>query len=132
MKKILIIISIPIGFILFVGAIMFFTLRSNLKDINDLKVTPVDVLNIENGTYTGSYYYEEQVGATVEVTVLNHNITEIVIIDHLYGLGKPAEDIIHDVVSQQSLDVDTVSGATASSILILKAIENALIGENNE
>jgi len=121
-----------VGFFILMGAVMFFTLRGNLKDINKTEINSVDLRTIEDGTYIGSYYYKDQVGATVEVIVLNHTITEITITDHLYGLGKPAEAIINDVVDQQSLDVDTVSGATSSSILILKAIESALIGENNE
>jgi uncharacterized protein with FMN-binding domain len=41
------------------------------------------------------------------------------------------QDIVDDVLWQQSLDVDTVSGATASSKTILKAIENALKERKN-
>ncbi len=42
-------------------------------------------------------------------------------------MGQPAEAIIEDVVEDQSLDVDSVSGATYSSRVILKAIEATLI-----
>ena len=41
--------------------------------------------------------------------------------------GEKAEEIIYEVINMQSIDVDTVSGATYSSKVILKAIENALI-----
>ena len=46
-------------------------------------------------------------------------------------MGNKAETIVDDVVDKQTLDVDTVSGATVSSKVILKSIENALLkGEN--
>ena len=66
------------------------------------------------------------IAASVEVEVRDNKITNIVIKKHDYGLGKKAEAIVEDVVNQQSLNVDTVSGATLSSSTILKAIENAL------
>jgi urocanate reductase len=40
--------------------------------------------------------------------------------------GKPAERIPKDVIRAQSLNVDTVSGATISSRAILAAIADAL------
>lgn len=42
------------------------------------------------------------------------------------GLGSTAESIVNDVVQEQSLDIDIVSGATVSSKCILKAVENAI------
>jgi uncharacterized protein with FMN-binding domain len=40
--------------------------------------------------------------------------------------GKPAETLARLVVERQTLELDAVSGATASSKAILKAGENAL------
>ena len=64
--------------------------------------------------------------AKVEVTVKDKAITNIALIEHMNGKGKPAERIIDDIVKQQSVAVDTVSGATNSSKVIMKAVENAL------
>ncbi len=58
--------------------------------------------------------------------VRNHEIVEIIILKHNHGRGSDAEVVPDRVVASQSLRVDTVSGATFSSIVILKAIENAL------
>ena len=41
-------------------------------------------------------------------------------------IGKKAENIVSRIINRQSLDVDVVSGATISSIAIIKAVENAL------
>ena len=42
------------------------------------------------------------------------------------GRGKAAEVIVDKVVATQKIDVDAVSGATNSSNVIKKAIENAV------
>jgi uncharacterized protein with FMN-binding domain len=41
-------------------------------------------------------------------------------------MGRPAEAITERVVAAQTTQVDAVSGATGSSRVILKAIENAV------
>ena len=43
-----------------------------------------------------------------------------------YDKGKPAKAIVPKIVDAQSLEVDAVAGATNSSKVIKKAIENAL------
>lgn len=60
------------------------------------------------------------------VSVSNHRITNITILQHEIGLGSPAESIVNDGVQEQSLDIDAVSGAAVSSKCILKAVENAI------
>lgn len=66
------------------------------------------------------------VAADVSATVRNHKITDIKILRHKNERGQRAEVIPQRVLAAQSLKVDTVSGATNSSKVILKAIENAL------
>lgn len=95
------------------------------KRISEVTVTNVDLNKIPDGTYTGSCKVFP-VEATVEVTVESHKIISINLIKHVNGQGKPAEVIPDKVVQAQSLDVDAISGATFSSKVILKAIENAL------
>ena len=87
-------------------------------------ITP-DLTKIEDDTYPG----RQRVGIVnvkLEVTVKNHRIEDIEITKHFNGQGKAAEAIVDDVIAAQSVDVDTVSGATYSSAAILTAIENAL------
>ncbi|HUI69763.1 MAG TPA: FMN-binding protein [Spirochaetia bacterium] len=81
--------------------------------------------SLPDGTYRGSYD-GGLVNATVDVTVASGRIEKVTIVSHRCGRGKPAEAIVDDVVKNQSLDVDVVSGATRSSKVILKAIEVAL------
>jgi uncharacterized protein with FMN-binding domain len=94
--------------------------------VAEIKVTNIDVSKIKDGVYTGSCD-ALIIGAKVKVEVKDHKISSISFIEHKYDRGKPAEAILQRVVSAQSLEVDTVSGATNSSRVILKAIENALV-----
>jgi uncharacterized protein with FMN-binding domain len=78
-----------------------------------------------DGVYSGSYKVFPVV-AEVKVTVKNHKISNIELVKHENGKGSSAEILPGKVVEAQSLDVDIISGATYSSKVILKAIENAL------
>ena len=66
------------------------------------------------------------VAAKVRVDVSNHTIKDIDILFHKTESGKQAEVIINEVKSAQSLKVDTITGATNSSRVILKSVQNAL------
>lgn len=88
-------------------------------------VTP-DLALIPDGRYAGSYD-SSLVEATVAVEVAEGRMTRIDILKHdCSPIGKKAEKITDRVLSAQSLDVDAVSGATCSSLTLLKAMENAL------
>ncbi len=63
---------------------------------------------------------------TVLVTVKNHKISEIEILRHENGMGKPAESIVGTMIEKNTYDVDIVSGATISSKVIKNAVFNAL------
>jgi uncharacterized protein with FMN-binding domain len=87
-----------------------------------------DLEPIADGVYRGNY---DLSGVPVEVildaVVQNKKIIKIEIVEHSSSpIGKKAERIVDRIIEQQSLDVDTISGATASSKAILKAVENAL------
>lgn len=100
-----------------------------INDVKNITVSNPDMANITDGIYVGEYSVTP-VYVKVEVSVIEHKITNIKIIKHENGLGGKAEEIVDDVISRQSLEVDAVSGATVSSKCIIKAIENALQSGN--
>ncbi len=54
-------------------------------------------------------------------------LTDLSLLEHRNGQGqKSRKKILQDVLSSQHLQVDTISGATYSSVVMLKAIESAL------
>ena len=83
---------------------------------------------ISNGVYRGHYNVSSTpVKTTLDVTIQNHRITNIHILEHsCSSIGKKAEKITDLVIEHQKLDIDVISGATISSKAILKAVENAL------
>ncbi|MDD4200738.1 MAG: FMN-binding protein [Eubacteriales bacterium] len=118
-----------LGVIAIAGIIFLFTY---LKSVNDykhqvatLQIHEIDLSTIPDGTYVGDCNVDF-IYAKIEVTVKNGAISEIDLIQHKNGKGKPAEKIIEIIKKEQSVDVDAVSGATNSSRVIMKAVENAL------
>lgn len=114
----------------FGASITISNIEKNLNKLTMIEIEEVDLSHIEDGTYTGSYKVFP-VSAEVTVTVKTHKITGIKLIKHVNGQGAAAESIPDEVVKTGSLQVDTVSGATYSSKVILKAIENALNNASN-
>ncbi|WP_193708437.1 FMN-binding protein [Alkalibaculum sporogenes] len=121
---VILIVLILIAIVLVIIGITAYV-KSDLKELQQLPISDVELTEVEDGVYIGSYKWSP-VYAVVEVTINNHEITQIDLIEHEYGRGAPAEIITQKVVEAQTLDVDIVSGATYSSKVILKAIENAL------
>lgn len=129
-KKVVLIASCIIGVVLGTFGIKYLISVQEYKQaISNLKIDTIDLSNINDGKYTGSCD-TGFVGAEVSVTIKDNKIIDITLLNHKNEKGKPAEAILQNVVKAQSLKVDTVSGATNSSKVILKAIENALDSGN--
>lgn len=127
MKKKLLIILLVIVAVIGVSAFGLMSyLESNLEQLTDMTMSDIDLSVIPDGVYTGSYKMFP-VDATVKVTITDHKIAGIELVEHGNGKGQPAEIIPEKVLEAQSLKVDAVTGATYSSQVILKAIENALL-----
>ncbi len=93
--------------------------------VNALTVKEPALNDIADGEYEGEFDLS-LVYAKVKVTMNKGKIENIAILKHDNGRGKKAERIIEDVISQQKLGVNAITGATVSSKAILKAVENAL------
>jgi uncharacterized protein with FMN-binding domain len=87
-----------------------------------------DLSELNDGIFRGIYDLSgTPIKVTLDVTIQNQRIVNIGIIEHSCSpIGKKAENIVKKIVEKQNLEIDAVSGATASSKAILKAVENAL------
>lgn len=121
---IIIIIMVLVGGVFSAGNYIL-ELREYKKSIADIAITDVNLYNISDGTYVGSYD-AKLVAAEVQVDVYDHTIKDVYIVYHKNKRGKNAESIVEEIKSAQSLEVDSITGATNSSKVILKAIQNAL------
>ena len=121
-KKVLLIIFFVVSFLLIAGKII---VGNMVRNVQNISVSMPDLLNVQDGNYICEYSITP-LHVKVEVSVSNHRITNITILQHDNGLGSTAESIVNDVMEEQSLEIDAVSGATVSSKCILKAVENAI------
>lgn len=107
------------------------------REIRDLPIAAVDFKRLRDGTYEG--YYDggksKMRAARVRVTVADGAVTGIEALEGATDSeGKPQEiskgltidDLFGRVVQAQTLQVDTITGATLTSKANLKAVEDAL------
>ncbi len=90
-----------------------------------LRIGTVDLGQVADGTYTGSYD-SYRWSTTVEVTVKNHAVTDIRAVKAQAGTERIAETLVSEIEQQQRVNVDAVSGATATSKSFLMAVQTAL------
>lgn len=123
------IISCIVVIVLLVGLFCLALYLKSVSDykqaVNDIVFEEIDITKIPDGTYVGecnvNFIY-----AKVEVTVHNGKIKNIDILEHKNERGEAAETVVDRIADEQKIDVDAVSGATNSSTVLKKAVENAL------
>ena len=102
----------------------------------NLSISPVDLDQVPNGIYLGSWKIFH-VEVSVSVAVKDHQIVAIDVLDAgasgNSGTGKASlETLSERIIGQQSVQVDTVSGATATQKAFLKAVEEARRSSSEE
>ena len=112
-----------------VGLVWGITYLKNVADykqaVKETTFEKINISDIPDGVYIGEYDVDF-IYAKVEATVKNGEVSNINILEHRHERGETAEAIINKIVEEQKIDVDIISGATNSSIVIKKAVENAL------
>jgi len=101
------------------------------KEARSLPLNKVDFNKLSDGKYHGVYAGGMYKWRTNEcdVTVTDGKVSDI----QLAGTMDPGADntnykmLYSRVITQQSLQVDTISGATLTSKAYLQAVENALV-----
>lgn len=109
------------------GAIYLKKIADYKRAVGETTIGEIDIADVSDGIYIGEYDVNF-IYAKVEVTVEDGEIVSINILEHRHERGKAAETVIEKIIEEQKIDVDAVSGATNSSTVIKKAVENALKG----
>lgn len=110
------------------GAVYLKKVADYKRVVGETTFGEIDIADVSDGIYIGEYDVNF-IYAKVEVTVEDGEIVSINILEHRHERGKAAEKVIEKIIEEQKIDVDAVSGATNSSTVIKKAVENALKGE---
>ena len=125
-KKVVLLVIMLLLLIGLVWGIIYLKSVSDYKQaVKETTFEEINISDIPDGVYIGEYDVNF-IYARVEVTVQNGEITNINILEHRHERGKAAEAIANKIVDEQKIDVDAISGATNSSAVIKKAVENAL------
>jgi uncharacterized protein with FMN-binding domain len=127
LRKVLIVIGIVVAVSVVVAAVMLVRLgvMANRMEAAVSNMEPVEVNQLEDGTYTGSFG-DFLVAATVEVTVENGRIKAVEVVEQDAGPGYEALATTERIEAAQSAGVEAVSGATSSSHSIMVATYRAL------
>ena len=124
-KTALIMISALLVIGIFAGGLYLKSISDYKAKVDALTFDEIDLTKVEDGVYEGQCD-TGVVRARVQVTVRDHRLESIELLEHENGRGAPAEAILDQMVEEQTTAVDAVSGATCSSKVIRKAVENAL------
>jgi uncharacterized protein with FMN-binding domain len=120
-----ILLGILIGIAVVFGGLMAFVMLGKEAAIA-LAIENVSLENVSDGVHAGSYD-GFRFSNMVEVTVKNHEITDITVTKpQVFMKEETADELVGRVTQQQCTEVDVVSSATADSKAFLKAVENAL------
>lgn len=100
------------------------------REGKNLPIAAIDFRKLNDGTYIGEYEggMKKWRANKVQVTVFSGKVTAIKILEHKENQKPEFTDKLYNrVIKAQSLQVDTISGATITSKAYLKSVENALI-----
>ena len=124
MVRIILYIALAI-LVLGIGGFIYAT--QGLSKYRKMVINDVDLNRVEDGVYQGEFTGGRWKNK-LEVTVQNHTITNIGILQasKVSGMADIGEKVFQQVKEKQSLQIDTVSGATVHTKAMLKSIENAL------
>ncbi|GKU26230.1 FMN-binding protein [Clostridium folliculivorans] len=116
------------------GAVLTKAGISSASSITVSSSAPNKTSNYKDGTYTGSGTGFRGGTTTVSVTVQNGQITDIQTVssqDTPRYYDRASGTVMNEIISAQSTQVDTVSGATFTSNGIISAVQNALSQATN-
>ena len=118
------------------GGIGWSFLSREHREAASLPLNAVDFDRLNDGTYHGLYeggMYGWRKNEC-DVTVTNGKVTDIQLVGSIDpGAENTDYEMLYDrVVEAQSLQVDTISGATLTSKAYLQCVENALVQARHE
>ncbi len=126
MKTVLKIIVIVFILFLIVSGGGIFYLNRGLDAGSEVVINELDLSSISDGIYYGSYE-SGRFSNQVEVEVKDNKIVNISLVDDvLFSKPEERDQFFENVITEQRVNIDVISGSTVTCKAYLKAIEDAL------
>lgn len=98
-------------------------------DLARVQIKDIDIAKVKNGTYTGELG-GSRFANKLAVTVKDGKVVDVQVLkDMTIAMPELPTQVFDKVKARQSLQIDTVAGATVSTKAYLKALEMALDGK---
>ena len=120
-KTVLIVICVILTFIMYQQR----RTRSYYKQAAKLPFYNVQPEQVEDGTYRGKMY-TRFLHAQVDVTVADHKLTKIEIVENEGSFGKKIEPLFDKMIEQNTSVVEAVEGEELASIVFIACVDDAL------
>lgn len=124
-KAILLVLAAILIVTLVCGLLYLKATKTYKDEVRKMTFENIEFERITDGVYTGKcdvgFIY-----AKIAVAINDGQIQSIDLLEHKNDRGTPAEVTTEKIIGAQGLEVDAISGATNSSKVIKKAVENAL------
>lgn len=115
-----------VALVLYVGGTLVVkSIEEKMGILIETELPDVDLGTVPDGTYEGTCD-AVAVKVVVHVTVEDGRIEDIVLVEHRNGQGASGEQILETILKEQTMELDTVAGATYSSKAILLAVADAI------
>ena len=137
-RTILIVICVVLTFIMYMQR----RTRNYYKQAAKLPFYNVQPADVEDGTYRGKIYtnflqlesyftivlliYTNFLHVQLDVTVTDHKLTKIKIIENEGAYGKKVAPILDEMIAQNSSVVQAVQGEELASIVFVACVDDAL------
>jgi uncharacterized protein with FMN-binding domain len=121
-KKVLLIAGIVVVVLVGIMAIAAF---NGMDYVRKMTINPINLSKITDGVYPGSFK-QGRFSYSVEVTVKGHRIEAVRSTGSKQVTDAVLEQIFYRIIQDQSVKVDTVSGASLTTKAVSAAVENAL------
>lgn len=103
--------------------------RNQIKEVAALNLHNVELSNLSDGIYKGKCYTSFQ-HVSVEVTIKNHIIVKVNLVENEGSKGQLSKNIAEKIVKENKIIVTPVENDELGSYVIMAAVMNAL--ESND
>lgn len=115
---------VAVIFVMFCGFLIF-RHKNQVLETKNLPFYNVALETVADGTYLGKTY-TSFMHVQLEVTVQNHQLVDIKVVENKGSQGQKVEPIIQEMIKQNKSVVSAIKGEELASLVFISCVDNAL------